>query len=387
MPETKAERKPFVGSYFNSLFATPERPPCLGCPPPAATAPDALEHPGGSLPLATTRIALATAVSAPARTLAVIDQDTDRGSTPTPEYKQASREGIRLKRVLTQPGERVDALPAIDRLDRHQDAHLGRDLDHARSHNAGSVRRDPVRGAFPLDAQLARGPSNSMTHSVRPGPAGVPSGATNSKNSAGRWTRAGRVWRMPPCASACHTPGAESWRCGRPMLPRHLRSCRPQSLRYRQAPAVRTPPALEASANPLHSSWNLRLCLGGHRRSSVPCRDWTDVTNYGRPRHAGLTESSQCSVPASAGIGQMTALRCLLLDSNHFSTWPEAVGQLLWAEEAGTEVERTNPGWSRHWRLHELTELDLSKNHLETLCPEVASLSARSSESQPEPVH
>src|ERR1035441_7541196 len=34
-----------------------------------------------------------------------------------------------------------------------------------------------------------------------------------------------RVWPVrpiPPCASACHTPGAESWRCGRPHAPEPL---------------------------------------------------------------------------------------------------------------------------------------------------------------------
>src|ERR1035441_1447452 len=38
--------------------------------------------------------------------------------------------------------------------------------------------------------------------------------------------------------------------------------------------AVRTPPTLEASVNPLHANRTLRQCLRAHRRSSVPCRDY-----------------------------------------------------------------------------------------------------------------
>src|ERR1039457_1786980 len=58
------------------------------------------------------------------------------------------------------------------------------------------------------------------------------------------------------------------------MLPSHLCGCRPQPFRNRQASAVRTPPTLEASVNPLHANRNLRQCLRAHRRSSVPCRDY-----------------------------------------------------------------------------------------------------------------
>src|ERR1035437_3800783 len=118
--------------------------------------------------------------------LTVIDQDADRGPTPTPEYKQASGEGICLEFVLAQPGERVDTLPAIDRFDRPQDAHLRCDLDHADSHNA---RLNPARsgGVAPFHWMriLPRGPSNSMTHSVRP----AAWGATTYKKPAGAGAR------------------------------------------------------------------------------------------------------------------------------------------------------------------------------------------------------
>src|SRR5450631_2485713 len=114
--------------------------------------------------------------------LAVIDQDADRRSTAAPEYKQASREGICLEFVLAQSGERVDALPAIDRFDRYQDAHLRRDLDHADSHNARlSPARSGTVAPFHWMRILPRGPSISMTHSV-----GLTAwAATNSKKPAG----------------------------------------------------------------------------------------------------------------------------------------------------------------------------------------------------------
>src|SRR5580658_2980956 len=117
--------------------------------------------------------------------LPVIDQDADRSSTPAPEYKQTSRERIGLQFVLAQSGERVDALPAVDRFDGHQDAHLRRDLDHADSHKP---RLNPARSGaaapFHWTRILPRGPSNSMTHSVRPDPEGATWVATNSKKSA-----------------------------------------------------------------------------------------------------------------------------------------------------------------------------------------------------------
>jgi hypothetical protein len=63
--------------------------------------------------------------------------------------------------VLALPGEGVDALPAIDRFDRHQDAHLRCDLDHTDSHSA---RLNPARSGtvapFHWMRILPRGPSN-----------------------------------------------------------------------------------------------------------------------------------------------------------------------------------------------------------------------------------
>ena len=56
--------------------------------------------------------------------------------------KHAAGKGIGLKFLLAQTGERIDALPSVHRLDRYQDAHLRRDLNHAGSHN---TRLSPAR--------------------------------------------------------------------------------------------------------------------------------------------------------------------------------------------------------------------------------------------------
>src|SRR5271165_4246815 len=112
--------------------------------------------------------------------LPVIDQDADRRSPPAAKPKQTTRERIRLQFLLAQLGQRVDALSSIDRFDRHQDAHLRRNLDHARSHNA---RLSPARSGAVVPFHWIRilpcGPSNSMRHSDRP----PVWGATSSTNA------------------------------------------------------------------------------------------------------------------------------------------------------------------------------------------------------------
>src|SRR5215208_665589 len=45
--------------------------------------------------------------------LAVVNQDADRRAAPAAKHKQAAGKGVRLKFLLTQTGERVDALPFL----------------------------------------------------------------------------------------------------------------------------------------------------------------------------------------------------------------------------------------------------------------------------------
>src|SRR5271157_4518272 len=112
--------------------------------------------------------------------LPVIHQNADRGSPPAAKHKQTTRERIRLLFLLAQSGQRVDALSSIHGFDRHQDAHLRRNLDHARSHNA---RLSPARSGAVVPFHWIRilpcRPSNSMRHSDRP----PVWGATSSTNA------------------------------------------------------------------------------------------------------------------------------------------------------------------------------------------------------------
>src|SRR6202042_1474285 len=74
------------------------------------------------------------------------------------------------------------------------------------------------------------------------------------------------------------------------VFPGDFRSRCPQCFRNRRAALVRTPPALEASANLLHAVWNIRRCLVSHHRSSIPAGIRTDLTNYGWALSCRLTE-------------------------------------------------------------------------------------------------
>src|SRR2546422_48329 len=97
----------------------------------------------------------------------IIDEYANRRAPPAAENEQPAGERIGFKLLLTQPRQRIDALAAIHRFQRHQDAHLRRDLDHASpSHNARlSATNSAV--AIPLICILIRprGPSNSTRHS------------------------------------------------------------------------------------------------------------------------------------------------------------------------------------------------------------------------------
>src|SRR5208283_6069721 len=117
--------------------------------------------------------------------LPVIDQDADRRPPPTAEDKQTTRERIGLQFLLAQLGERIDALSSIHGFDRHQNAHLGRDLDH--SLPSHTIRLSPTNSAIAMPLIWIRilrpAPSNSTTHSGM-WTAGGAISSTNAGNSA-----------------------------------------------------------------------------------------------------------------------------------------------------------------------------------------------------------
>ena len=65
-----------------------------------------------------------------------------------------------------------------------------------------------------------------------------------------------------------------------------------------QASTVQAPPALEASINPLHTNRDLRQCLGGHRRSSVPCRDYDRRHQLRQARRSSENPQASWVVPS-----------------------------------------------------------------------------------------
>src|ERR1700722_4581968 len=109
------------------------------------------------------------------KSLPVEDQDTDRRAAPAAKENQASRERIRLQFLLTQSTEAINPLPSVDRFHRHQDSHLGCDLDHDLSDH--TIRLKPTNSATPMPFIWIRillpAPSNSTTHSAMPATVGA----------------------------------------------------------------------------------------------------------------------------------------------------------------------------------------------------------------------
>jgi hypothetical protein len=74
------------------------------------------------------------------KALPIIYKNFHRGGATVAEYKQISGERILGKLLTAYPGQPIDALAEIHRLDRQQDPHLGCDLNHcAAPHSPRSV--------------------------------------------------------------------------------------------------------------------------------------------------------------------------------------------------------------------------------------------------------
>src|SRR5665213_2799620 len=76
--------------------------------------------------------------------LAVIAEETNRRSTATSKNKNAAGKRIFRELFLAYPSQGINALTPVNRLDRHQHAHLRRDMDH-RSASCQSVSGSFVR--------------------------------------------------------------------------------------------------------------------------------------------------------------------------------------------------------------------------------------------------
>ncbi len=100
--------------------------------------------------------------------LAIIGEEADRGPAAASKHEHTSGEGIFGEFLLAQPRQRINALAAVHRLNRHQHAHLRRDLDHPWV--SRQARSKPVQSGGTAAFHWIRilpppGDSNSMTHS------------------------------------------------------------------------------------------------------------------------------------------------------------------------------------------------------------------------------
>src|SRR5271169_63150 len=102
--------------------------------------------------------------------LAVIGEQTDRRPAAAPEHEYAPGKRIFLKLVLAKPGERIDSLSSVHRFDRHQYAHLRRDLNHLSASRQARSRLVQSGGAVVfhwMRILLPPEDSTSITHSSR----------------------------------------------------------------------------------------------------------------------------------------------------------------------------------------------------------------------------
>jgi len=64
------------------------------------------------------------------KALAVIGETLNRSSPAVSKNEQTARKWVSLQHLFTDPRQSIDAIPEIDRFNRHEDPHLRSDLDH-----------------------------------------------------------------------------------------------------------------------------------------------------------------------------------------------------------------------------------------------------------------
>src|SRR6202050_1914305 len=122
--------------------------------------------------------------------LPVIEQFLNRGCSPAAEHEQVTRKWIGVQLLPAQLRQRIDAFAAVDRLHRHQNPHLRRDLNppavsrQARSRLAQSGGVDALHW---MRIFAPREDSNSMTHSSSVAGCGVISSTNAALGFFRRW--------------------------------------------------------------------------------------------------------------------------------------------------------------------------------------------------------
>src|SRR3954447_7918287 len=115
-------------------------------------------------------------------------------ATPGTEDEDLPGERVGPQRLLDQGGQAVHALPEVDRPGRQEDAHPGRDRDHASPRTTSSTRRSAATSTS-APTRTTAGPSAiSIRPAVSPGAGassatttGTNSGASHAAGPASRW--------------------------------------------------------------------------------------------------------------------------------------------------------------------------------------------------------
>src|SRR3954468_14936633 len=130
----------------------------------------------------------------------VVDEDFDPVAPPGSEDEDLAGERVGPQRLLHQGGQPVHALAEVDRPGRQEDAHPGRDRDHARPRTASSTRRSAAAST----SAPTRTTTDPSAISIRPpGSAGaVPSSVTSTGTNPG-------ASRTAEAASCCRQ--TNSW--------------------------------------------------------------------------------------------------------------------------------------------------------------------------------
>jgi hypothetical protein len=82
---------------------------------------------------------------------------------PRTEDKERTRKRIAAQGLTTEGGQAVNAFAEVHRLDRHQDAHLRSDLDHARLQKLWAKAKSVLRSLRTRKVIRAPVPSDSST--------------------------------------------------------------------------------------------------------------------------------------------------------------------------------------------------------------------------------
>jgi hypothetical protein len=200
-------------------------------------------------------------------------------STGAAEHEQITRKRICIQLLPAQLGQRVDALPEIDRLHRHQNPHLRRDLNHPSVSRQTRSRLAQSGGTAVFHSMRIFAPledSNSMTHSS----SGAEGGVISSTNAD-----LGKPFLQPPYNPAVAAARRNRLHVAGPVRPQ---------------PATATPAALSAAAGCCETDptgvatarsarvWVVWLCRS---YLGAPPGDLMNLTERATSRHARLPET------------------------------------------------------------------------------------------------